>query len=388
MLFDFSHVLGDPLTIALLILMLASMTVLCLHYGLFPFKVGRYKAAPLKKDDSEGGEDLPPVSIVMTAQNDGVWLRDNLVYLLEQDYPDFEVVVVDYLSSDDTKFVLQVLTENYKRLKVVTFREDVNLYKGKKYPMAIGIREAKNEILLLAEPDCIPADMENFCWIREMVKGYRYSHTNIVLGYCGLSCQKNLLGWIQQYDNITYSVSYLGAAMLHKPYTGCGRNLSYRRSLFMAKNGFAYHYNEPDGADDIFIHQNATPSNTCVAITPGAFTKTAAKRTYRQFVLMRKHRTATRKYYTLSERMALAIRPLSLLVFYLAFAALVALGNFPWLVLTAVVLLKFAWQIVANAQAGKKFGVKGLHWFSPLFELYFLFADTFLAIMPLSKKNR
>ncbi len=182
---DFTHVLTDHCTMALTIVAALSLVILCLYYGLFYFRIGHYRGLPRKKND-DGSENLPPVSVVLTAQNDGEWLRTNLVYLLEQDYPDFEVVVVDYLSTDDTQFILRLLTENYKHLKVVTLHENANGYQGLKYPFSIGIKSAKNDILLLAEPECMPADTTRFHWIRSMVQGYVHNHTDIVLGFCGI----------------------------------------------------------------------------------------------------------------------------------------------------------------------------------------------------------
>ena len=199
--------------------------------------------------------------MVLTARNDAVWLKENLVYLLEQDYPDFEVVVVDYLSHDDTQFVLKLLKDYYPHLKVVPFKEDVNLFQGKKYPLSIGIKSAKNDILLLADPDCTPKNMQ---WLRGMVKGYSDKNTQIVLGFCGLKRTKTLLGVMQQYDNLSYSSHYLGHALLGHPYTGSGRNLSYRRNFFFKQGAFIRHYSVAGGSDDLFVYQNATGNNTAI----------------------------------------------------------------------------------------------------------------------------
>jgi cellulose synthase/poly-beta-1,6-N-acetylglucosamine synthase-like glycosyltransferase len=169
-----------------------------MYYGLFHLRIGRWHRKAGKEGAPEGGnESLPPVSVVLTARNDGTWLKENLVYLLEQDYPDFEVVVVDYLSHDDTQYVLKLLKDYYPHLKIVPFKEDVNLFQGKKYPLSIGIKSAKNDILLLADPDCTPKNMQ---WLRGMVKGYYRKDIKIVLGICGLKRTKTLLGVLQQYD--------------------------------------------------------------------------------------------------------------------------------------------------------------------------------------------
>ena len=382
---DFTHILTDLCTMVLTALLAVGFVVLLLYYGLFFLRVGRYKGAARKKDAA--AETLPPVSVVMAAQNDGEWLRSNLVYLLEQDYPDFEVVVVDYLSTDDTQFVLRLLAENYKNLKIVTFHENVNGYLGLKYPLSIGIKSAKNDILLLAEPECMPMEHTHFNWIREMVSGYVHDHIDIVLGYCGITYKPSLFNWLQQYDHLDYSVEYLGAAALRHPFTGNGRNLSYRRSLFMKKDGFIYHYHIPDGADDMFVNQNCRRRNTSVVLSRDAFTVVEPQPSLRQWHIFRKHRIATHSYYRFGLKLARFAKPLCVLLFYLAGALLLVLGTFPWQILAAVLVLKLAWQITSTAMAARRLGVNPIIYIlSPLFEIYFLIANTFLSIIPLSKQ--
>ena len=179
---DFSHILTDSYTLALTCLLVASVVVLSIYYGIFYVGVGRYKGPKLKKGEKKGAEGLPPVSVVLTAQNDAEKLRANLLYILEQDYPTFEVVVVDYRSTDDSKFVLQMLSQSYDKLKVVRLDANANGYYGKKYPFSIGIKSARYDLLLLTDPECLPKDVTNFCWIREMVAGYVGEATDMVLG--------------------------------------------------------------------------------------------------------------------------------------------------------------------------------------------------------------
>ena len=382
---DFTYLLSDLYTQVLVAVLAVSLILLCLYYGLVYLRVGRYRRTAVAKEPSEG---LPPVSVVLTAQNDGEWLRANLLYLLEQDYPDFEVVVVDYLSHDDTKFVLQVLSENYKHLKVVTFRDDVNGFQGKKYPLSIGIRSAKNDILLLADPDCMPKDQERFCWIREMVAGYVHRHIDIVLGYCGIRPKASLFNWLQQYDNLDYSTEYLAAASLHRPFTGNGRNLSYLRSLFLNNNGFIYHYHEPDGADDMFVNQNCRKHNTALVLTPSSFTMAAPQPTLHDWRELRLHRTRTHRYYKFGLKLQRMIRPLNVFLFYLTGALLLAAGTFPWELLAALLAVKLAWQMVCMAQSTRRLDVRpAVYILSPLFEIYFLLANTILSFSPLHRKK-
>ncbi|MCR4658818.1 MAG: glycosyltransferase [Bacteroidales bacterium] len=332
-------------------------------------------------DDS----DLPGISVVMVAHNDADWLRDNLVYLLEQDYPDFEVVVVDYMSQDDTPFVLKLCAENYPHLKVVSFKEDVNLFQGKKYPLSIGIKSAKNNILLFADPDCVP---NNFSWLRGMVKGYFRADIRIVLGFCGIKECKSLFGLMQQYDNLAYSANYLGAALLGHPYTGSGRNLSYKRDFFFKKGAFISHYDIAEGADDLFVYQNAKRRNTAVCIEPDACLAAEPRKSFAKWHEQRLNRQATRGRHSLASRIPGDLRVLSLALFYASAVMLLLNGSFPWQILVALLAMKFAWQIISFSILSRRFGGHGCEFLAPFFEIYFWFANNILALTPLHNNRK
>ena len=383
-MFKFEPFLTDTYAIALACAMLATMIYLCLYYGLYHFRLGRWR---LNKGNAGRTDDakLPPVSVVLTAHNDAEWLKENLVYLLEQDYPNFEVVVVNYLSNDDSDSVLKLLKDIYPHLKVVPFKEDVNLFQGKKYPLSIGIKSAKNDILMLADPECTP---KNFRWLRGMVEGYSESGTKIVLGYCGLKKEKTLLGWLQQYDALTYGAQYLGSALLGLPYTGSGRNLSYRRSFFFEHGAFISHYDVADGSDDLFVYQNATRDNTVICIDNDAVLTAEPERTYAAWRNERRHRVGTRNRHKFVHRLCESAPYWMAALFYIAAVLLLVRGTLPWPVVAAAIALKMAWQIVSLAQLAKRFDGGRVYLAAPLFEIYFIFANTILILLPLYSNRK
>ncbi len=385
-MFDFTDFLSDTQSIVFTIAMVLSLIFLSLYYGMIHFRVGRWH----RKNNSSGqpsvaSDKLPPVSVVLTARNDAAWLKENLVYLLEQDYPNFEVVVVDYLSHDDTQFVLKLLKDYYPHLKVVPFKEDVNLFQGKKYPLSIGIKSAKNDILLLADPDCTPKNMQ---WLRGMVKGYADKGTQIVLGFCGLKRTKTLLGVMQQYDNLSYSSHYLGSALMGHPYTGSGRNLSYRRSFFFKQGAFIRHYSVAGGSDDLFVYQNATGDNTAVCIDSDACLSTEPKKTFGQWHRQRLDRVSTRNWHSISSRLLEDLLPLFNIAFYTMAVMLLINGTLPWMVVAGLVTIKWAWQMVSFAQLCKRFDGGLAYLAAPLLEIYFILANTILVLTPLDNNRK
>ena len=390
-MFDFSNFVTDTYAIVLTVAMLAGLAYLSIYYGLYHFRVGRWKHHNLSEE-----HPLPPVSIVLTAHNDSEWLKENLVYLLEQDYPDFEVVVVDYLSHDDTPYVLKTLRDYYPHLKVVPFKEDVNLFQGKKYPLSIGIKSAKNDVLLLADPDCTP---KNLMWLRGMVRGYfradakghkgqAQKPVQIVLGYCGVKRTKTLLGALQQYDALAYGSQYLGNALLGHPYTGSGRNLSYRRSFFFKQGAFIRHYDVADGSDDLFVYQNADRDNTTICIDSDACLSVEAKKTFALWHEDRVHRVATRRRHSLGSRFNEQLTPLANLLFYCAGALLLVQGSLPWIVVATCAIVKWAWQIVSFSRLTRRFDGGYIHFAAPIFELYFMVANTILILLPLQSNRK
>ncbi len=390
---DFGLFIGDTYAWLLAAVLLAAFVYLCLYYGLFHMRVGLWRVESGERRVEN--EALPPVSVVLTARNDAAWLKENLVYLLEQDYPNFEVVVVDYLSHDDTQFVLKLLKDYYPHLKIVPFKEDVNLFQGKKYPLSIGIKSAKNDILMLADPDCTP---KNFHWLRGMVRGYQGERlkmkddsVQIVLGYCGVKRTKTLLGCLQQYDALAYGAQYLGSALLGHPYTGSGRNLSYRRSFFFKQGAFIRHYDVADGSDDLFVYQNGDKHNTAVCIDADACLAAEPKKHFYQWHDERRHRVATRNRHSLGDRLRESLPTHANVLFYAAavlmathFSAHPAMLAIPGLFL----ILKWAWQIVCFSLLTKRFDGGYVHFAAPLLEIYFIIANTILILLPLPNNRK
>ena len=380
---DFSNVLNNTYTLVLLALLTVALVSLCLYYGLMWLRVARFKNPKLPSVDKVDDRDLPSVSVVVVAHNEAESLKKSLPYLLEQDYPDYEVVVVDYTSQDDTPFVLRVCSENYPNLKPVNFPADVNMFKGKKYPLSIGIKSATKDVVLLTEPDCIP---KGFDWIREMMCGYMRG-ASVVMGYSLLNDDKSLLNAFQQYENLTYNASYLGMAIMGNPYTATGRNLSYRRDFFFDRGGFISHYSFPDGADDLFVNQNATGSNSAIVLADGAAVSSDARQTFGQWHQERLHRKSSRRFYSIKDKLIMLVYPLSQCLFLAALLWLWIGGLFPWQILAAVLAVKIIWQIVCCILLAKRFNVKRVQFLSPFFEFYFLIANTILFFSTLRKKN-
>ena len=308
-----------------------------------------------------------PVSVVICAKNEYHNLKDNLPSILNQDYPDFEVVIVNDASDDETIFLLQDLEREHKHLKVVNITQDLNFFKGKKFPLSLGIKSAKNELLLLTDADCIPSSPN---WIREMAANFD-NKTEIVLGYGPYEKKNNLLNMIIRYETIMTAVQYFSYALAGMPYMGVGRNLAYRKSLFIKHKGFISHYTIKSGDDDLFINKAATGKNTQIEIHPDSFTVSPAKNIFRDWWYQKRRHLSTGKYYKPKHKLMLGLYSGSLVLLYLLFVALLLAKFFVYIVLT-IFVVRLTSKMIIFKKSMQRLNEKNLLLISPLFELFLL----------------
>ncbi len=299
-----------------------------------------------------GVASMKPVSVVICARNEFVNLRNNLPLVLQQDYPDFEVVVVDDGSQDDSEQLLKQFQKEYAHLKVIILKDSVSFLKGKKLPLSVGIKSAANDTLLLTDADCRPAGNQ---WIREMTSQLG-GGTDVVLGYGAYEQRPGLLNMLIRLDTLTVAMQYLGLARAGIPYMGVGRNLAYSRSLFYKAKGFTSHYRVPSGDDDLFINQVATRSNTLTMLSPGSFTVSRPETTWKKWFRQKKRHLSTGKYYKKRDQYLLGLFLVSQWLFYPLFVgSILVLGySLMGLIAGSLFLIRMVSYLVVVKGASKR----------------------------------
>jgi len=213
-----------------------------------------YIRIAFKINQKSATEKKEPVSVIICAQNEAENLKNNLPAILEQNYENFQVIVVNDCSTDNSQDILSEMMTRYPNLYVTRIDKDEKFSHGKKLALTVGIKAAKNEWLLFTDADCKPADKN---WIASMASNFT-EKTDIVLGYGGSIKSKGLLNRLIRFDNLFIALQYFTFARAGIPYMGVGRNLAYRKSLFFKARGFASHHHIISGDDDLFVNQNAS----------------------------------------------------------------------------------------------------------------------------------
>ncbi|MGA2824450.1 MAG: glycosyltransferase [Bacteroidales bacterium] len=346
-------------------------------YGFFFLKFARYKEAS-SSAKTEG------VSAVICARNEYHQLKENLPLILTQEYPDFEVVVVNHASEDDTAFLLSKMAEKYPQLKIVEIRENLNFFDGKKFPLSIGIKSAANDMVLLTDADCRPVGPH---WISLMAGGFS-KEKEIVLGYGAYMSSNSILNRLIRFDTIHIALQYFSFALAGIPYMGVGRNMAYRKSLFYEEKGFTSHYNIHSGDDDLFINRAATQKNTRIVADPESFTLSQPKKSFKEWWTQKKRHLSTGQYYRWRHKFLLGLYTFSTVLFYLFFVFLVAL-NYTIFPVLALFILRLVIQLFIFRKTLTRLNEKGIWLLVPLYEIMLILINTALAVSVfMSKKTK
>jgi glycosyltransferase involved in cell wall biosynthesis len=316
-----------------------------------------------------------PVSVIICARDEDENLARNLPGVLVQTYRStYEVVAVNDNSVDDSKYILQELKKTFKSLNVIELTQEAKLISGKKYPLSIGIKESRHEVLLLTDADCVPASE---FWIQKMQDAYD-DNIEIVLGYGAYLKCPGILNKLIRFETFHTALQYLSYALAGVPYMGVGRNLSYKKGLFLRNKGFSSINHIPSGDDDLFINKVATKNNTAIIIDPEAVTRSIPKRTWREWQKQKARHYTTAKFYKPNPKFLLGSYVVTQFLFYPLFIATMIV--YDWRIALGLFGLRLLVQAIILYKSMKKMGEKDLWpWFIALdiwmFLYYIVFAS-------------
>ena len=345
----------------------------CYHWGLY-----RNLYLHSKKEKKE--TDTPPLSVILVAKDAASDLQKNLPAILEQDYPEFEVIVIYEQSADDNcEDVLKLLQEKYPHLHHSFIPDSARYISHKKLGITMGIKASHYDWLVFTEPNCRPVSNQ---WLRKLARNFT-PDSDIVLGYSNYEKTK---GWFNRkitFDTLLNSMRQLGRAIGGHPYTGCGRNLAYRKSLYYNQKGFASHLNLQRGEDDLFVNRTANKKNTRIETSPESIIRITAPHFKKNWAEDKLSYNMTSHYFKGISRYVMGFETCSRLLFFLAIIACLVYGiwiqdwitvgiaSFLWLIRFILLLVLFRKTSIALGE--RKFYTTLLlfDWMQPIWNFRF-----------------
>ena len=368
----------------------------------------RYLAAPARKmrRDKKSNDQMvnaPGVTVILAAHNESYNLSQYLQALLSQDYPLYEVIVVDDGSEDSTRDVVERYMTSDPRLKMSFVPYGARVRSTKKLAITLAAKAAKYDYLLLTDADCVP---ESSHWISGMMSGFEPStlkngvnralaaensqhSTDIVLGFGAYFMHKSHLNRLVQFDTLFNGLHYLGAALCGHPYMGVGRNLAYKKSLFFESGGFSHLMTTRAGDDDLFVNHVATRTNTSVVISRESLTWSPSKRTFKEWWQQKRRHLSVSPQYRTSTKCRLAFEPLTRGLFYVALIGtlvyyfLYTSYIVPLYIALGLFLLRWIVQTIILNTSARRLGLKSFNMFSILwFDIVLPLINLWMLIIP------
>jgi len=295
--------------------------------------------------------NLPSVSIIVTSRNYLDQLKELLPTLLSQDYPDFEVVVVDDCSTDGTDWLLAELKISHGNLKTTKIIQETDFPNA--LAITIGVRASSKDWLVYLSPLCRVNDNQ---WLRnyaqrlepdkEVSIGYMH-HNDATGGY---------KSWIR-FENFT---SYLlsgagkawGVAMPVFEY-----NIAYRRETFLELRGFAAVLDSPFSENELFINKIATKKNMVLQINKTTPISFLGETEWIDMVEFKKKQLMLRRKLSSGQRFFRSLNLISRLTLTATLVLLLIVSSLQFWILGAwafLLVFETVWIAVATKKLGEK----------------------------------
>jgi hypothetical protein len=346
----------------------------CAYYILFS------KFSFLKTSEKTTSENYP-VSLIICAKNEAENLQTHIPLWQKQNYSNFEIILINDASADETLEVMESFAENDPRIQIVNVKNNEAFWANKKYALTLGIKRSKNTRLIFTDADCYPASNE---WLATMASKFS-DKKQIVLGYGAYEKFPGFLNKIIRFETLMTAVQYFSYAKAGNPYMGVGRNLAYTSNLYYENNGFMSHIKVPSGDDDLFVNEAATSENIEVCVEPEAFTYSLPKKKKKKWHIQKKRHYSTSKLYKPKHRFLLGIYYIFNLFFWLL-APIILFTDF-WVFGLGIIFIRLVIQYIIIGKAAKKLKEADLVPLIPFYELFLIITQLSIFISNGSEKN-
>jgi len=308
------------------------------------------------------------ISVIICSKNEAENLMHFLPSIISQDYPNFEIVLINDASHDDTLEVMEAFSAKHSNIKIVDVKNTEAFWGNKKYALTLGIKASKYDYLLFTDADCKPVSKY---WIKEMSSHFD-NEKSIVLGYGAYSkIKKSLLNKLIRFETLSTAIHYFSFANQGLPYMGVGRNLAYTKDEFFKANGFISHIKVRSGDDDLFINQIASKTNTAICFSNESFTESVPETIFKDWFNQKRRHISTAKYYKSKHKSLLALIYITNLLFWL-FAFILLISLHYWPIVLAFFLIKIIFQYAIIGASAKKLNEKDLLFLIPFLEIFLI----------------
>jgi glycosyltransferase involved in cell wall biosynthesis len=308
-----------------------------------------------------------PLSLIVCAKNEAQNLKAHIPFWLDQEYPDFEIVLINDASSDNSLEVMETFAKKHSNIKIVDVKNNEAFWGSKKYALTLGIKKAIHERMIFTDADCKPISKK---WLFEMSSKFT-KEKKLVLGFGSYQKKSGLLNKVIRFETLLTAIQYFSYAKAGIPYMGVGRNLAYTKNLFFDANGFSSHIKIPSGDDDLFVNQVATKKNTAICLSKDSFTYSIPKKTWKHWFHQKKRHLTTAKHYQFKHQLLLSLFAFTQVLFWVL--AILSIIFLDWKIPLFLIAFRLIINFLIIGRAASKLNQRDLIFLLPFWELFLIF---------------
>ena len=343
----------------LFILFVIVITIQCVYYGFL------FSKFALAKPENPSQKNIG-ISVLVCAKNEATNLQKSIPLLLEQDYSQFEIILINDNSSDDSLKVMQSFQSNHNTIKVIDVQPNEAFWGSKKYALTLGIKASKYNFLLLTDADCVPYSNQ---WIKEMSRHFTNTKT-IVLGFGAYrKIKHSFLNLLIRFETTFTAMQYFSYALAGQTYMAVGRNLAYRKDEFFNSNGFTKHMQIKSGDDDLFVNEAATSMNTTICFAKDSFTISEPETTFKSWFQQKRRHVSTSHFYKLNHKLLLGLFYISQLSFW-TLACILLSTHYQLTTVIILIMIRLLFVFFSYGLSAKKLNAIDTIVLLPLLELF------------------
>jgi poly-beta-1,6-N-acetyl-D-glucosamine synthase len=295
----------ESIFLLLSITFLAHSLLWILIYFRLPFFISTFK-----KRKNYTKDHFESCTVIICAHNEQENLKKNLPFVLRQNNPGYQVIVVDDGSTDHTLSILKKFEEDHDVLTVLTRQKNIH-DKGKREALLLGLAHAKNSLICLTDADCHPISHR---WINGMQFDLE-KNVGIVLGFSPVKKGMGFLNTFARYEALVTAVSYFNMALWKLPYMGVGRNLMFRKEAFDGVKGFGK-AKTAGGDDDLLVQKISKENKIAIAIEESSWVYTLSPKNFKAYLNSRSRHVKTSIHYNWYHQLWLGTQQVLTLSFF------------------------------------------------------------------------
>lgn len=281
-----------------------------------------------------------PISLIYTVRNEETRLKNNLAPVLSINDVEFEVIVVDNFSQDNSFQVLGLLRGRSDRLKVSTMHQETRF--STKMAQNLALKAASYEWILP-----VPITFANATpgWISGISNALGNDKT-LVVSYSSAQNSKGLVNRIYRIENYLSFMKSVGCILNGFPFVYSEENVAFQKKKYFELGGHGLKISEQYANLELLINYFIRKKTTTILFQPETAIKKTEELVWNDYLDILKKNLRIEKHLTTRKKALLAFDEATKILFTPVTIAVLIFVFELWPIIAGFLLINFISRLV------------------------------------------